>query len=156
MQDSRLWLDGLQGQKRAAPGPPEDVTADITHAPGTFVLLQSVSMTMTGRPQGQLADVYRHLSWEMHCPQPLALAEDKLALIPCWITVKCYYLVLLLTADRYPLASDWRVTALDKASRGNATKFSQGKGLRKTPKDGLKGYCYRLAFRMKSYHSRLG
>ena len=73
VQDSRLWLDGLQGQKRAAPGPPEDVTADITHAPGTFVLLQSVSMTMTGRPQGQLADVYRHLSWEMHCPQPLAV-----------------------------------------------------------------------------------
>ena len=141
MQDSRLWLDGLQGQKRAAPGPPEDVTADITHAPGTFVLLQSVPMTMTGRPQGQLADVYRHLSWEMHCPQPLALAEDKLALIPCWITVKCYYLVLLLTADRYPLASDGRVTALDKASRGNATKFSQCKGFRKTPKDWLKGYC---------------
>ena len=70
-----------------------------------------------------------------------ALAEDKLGLIPCWITVKCYYLVLLLTADRYPLASDGRVTALDKASRGNATKFSQGKGLRKTPRDWLKGYC---------------
>lgn len=78
VQDSWLFLVRSKklGGCGSRPARGCDNAGDITQVPGTCVLLQSVSMMMTGPPQGQLAAGSRHSSVSCaacsHSPCPVS------------------------------------------------------------------------------------